>query len=394
MQLSPTFKTVFLITLLGIAFGNAIKSEAACPENHFTYITIPTDIPAGYQGKIEYRSLPPNICVKRVPNISPTEDDNFSNVDFIRIVDGTLIPFPGNTNDFRSYEPILGHYNKKGYYPENFDELYLNNAKFYGAHPILIRKNANAALTYDQNSNTYIIEKRIAQNEKRNTYCPEGFSTVGDKLTCYSKRNALRLNIFSRLELINLPNFDNTPNFPGRECPLGYSTAIGLGSRKGICTSLKAMHISSIVRQELWYRNSFKNKVSCPKNTFSTNQGTTCLPKFAAVYCRMDESSLSSFTYKYKTGRHVYYWPWENANTDNDLPINFSDSLGSISTGVVSSESIRTAMNMFSSDFDFLQPSDYEDTDNIPIFHFFTLLTCDKFKTNQGWSQEPLPPSW
>lgn len=378
--------------MLSEAYTVPSKYQGSCPSGYFSVVTEPVDASTNYTGKVTEHALPPNICVQRLPDRSSTEDENFSKYDFIKIKGRLLDPFPGVKYDWNNYEAIVGHYKNGGTY---FGSYYANDPKnpnFTGAHPILIGKNANATIRYVQKDNIYLIDKQQKIVRTKAYRCPSDASTVGESKSCYSKLNGLLLNNMQHLELIELSKLSDSKIYVnGQDCPLGLGMAIGLGSSRGICTSIESMHQSQIARSELWSPLYFDN-ISCPKNQVSFD-GVTCMPSIVAFYCTMDNAALRSFKFAYQIGRHVYFWPWQLVNTSNGNHIDMYDHLYWASTGSVPSAAVKKDMSLFSTDQDFIQPADY-DGDTFPVIHLFSHLTCDKFQDNGGWSQEPFPTAW
>jgi hypothetical protein len=319
--------------------------------------------------------------VRRKEDSNRHIDDNFSQLDIVPIKNGSPAPFFAQ-EDFnaQAYETVLGHY------ATNTTEIAEpgSTADFNGAHPFLMGKFANAAIKYS--NGLYLLDKQTSVRFYTPSLCPPGYSTVGDSQACYSKTNALELNAYGKLALVELDKF--IPQQNGQTCPLGLAMASGLGSKRGICTSVRAL------REGI---NHFgistpPQAAPCPGGEYAA-EGGVCLPQLTAVYCDIDRAALSRFRkYPYKTGRHVFYWPTKLVNKAN-AALEFSKHYEEITIGNLAIKDLKKSYGLFKNDDQFVMFAD-EESSALPIFQLYSRLSCDKLYDRSGYSLEPFPPYW
>jgi hypothetical protein len=363
------------------------KYKGNCPSGYYSVVTDPADVSTNYTGAVKEFPLPANVCVRRDPDNNRNMNENFATYDFA-VINGSAVklykPFAsGIFENWSSFEPILGHFNTDYDYTDSNNPRHPNYKNYAGAHPVFISKYANAAIKYV--GGTYIIDKQTVVRSGTGR-CPSGYSTVGDSYTCYSKTNALKINDYKKVELIELDSF--TKYQSTQECPLGYAMVNGLGSVRGICTEMRAIDegIST------FGISAAPSSAKCTGGEF-TKDGKTCLPEFTAVYCDMSSAAQANFkSYRYNTGRHVYFWPTRMVNKTNAL-VDFNSKYSSTTTGTVAISDIKKSLNLFSNDDGHITLSAI-DSGNFPVFHLHTYMTCDKLWDNGGWSAEPYPASW
>jgi hypothetical protein len=365
--------------LLAMPFAGAYPgpSKGECNDGYTNKITEPADVVAGTLiQNVKEIALPSNICMRW--SFQPVGAKhyiarNFSKSDFV-VITASLTKADFNVG---SYEPIIGHYTKAGHnYVASAEPRADSYNDYTGAHPILINKDANASVRFI--GGKYYIDKKTFISGPH-TGCPFGFSTVGESNTCYSKRNGLRLNADNKLELIEFAALR-------LECPQGYSTATGLGSDNGICTSTLALK-NGIAKSELW-NPWFIGDVTCKQGEYTEN-GIYCMPALTAVYCEIDAAAQSKLTnYRYNQGRHVFYWPTKSVDVAT-AKIDFNANASKINTGTVGVANIRNGLAFFNNDKSSLSVSGLDGY--VPAFLMYASQTCDKLVITGTTPVYPLP---
>jgi|GEM_PF-3757166 len=377
-----------LVEVAHAAYTVPSKYKGKCAAGYYNLVTEPADVPANYTGTVKEYALPSNVCVRRVDDKNKNMIENFSRTDFVVIRGSAASPFvpfaSGYFESWASYEPILGHYNGYYSYTDSNNPRSPTFNDFSGPHPVFVSKFARAALKVKDG--IYYFDKQTQVRGGVKGRCPEGYSTVGDSVLCYSKKNGLRLNSNNKVELFELGSF--TKYMTDQECPLGYMTANGFGSSRGICTEVRALFEGV----EKFGVPVVRNSAACAGGEH-TRDGVTCLPEFTAIYCDMNRTAQLSFkNYAYGSGRHVYYWPTTMVNNNNAL-IDFRSKYSTITTGSVAISELRKGLALFNNDDAHITISAV-DSGNFPVFRLYSYWSCDKLWDNGGWSMEPMPTAW
>lgn len=355
-------------------------SQGTCDTGYTNILTTPADVPRGFTvAQVQEKKLPDNVCVRWKFEQTIHINENFSPSDFV-IVTPTLTKSHFNVD---AYEPIVGHYVQAGRnYVASAEPRSSHYNDFTGKHPIFISKTAKAIVRFA--GGKYYIDKQIQIRGSEKSTCPHGFSTVGESATCYSKDNGLKLNTDNKLELVELGTFVKRHSL--QECPLGYSTATGLGSYNGICTSTLALK-NGVAKTELWNPWAIGN-VTCKQGEYTENN-LYCLPALTAVYCGINEATQRKLTsYKYSLGRHVFYWPTKKVNLNN-AKVDFNTFAGNTTNGVLSVSSVRQGLSLFDYDKAFVSLSGLDGL--LPAFRLYTEQQCDGFQITGAKRIDPLP---
>jgi hypothetical protein len=357
--------------------------KGECATGYTNIITIPADVtPNTLANEVDVTTrLPANVCMRWSFDSKLSKfNDNFQKSDFV-VVTPSLTKADFNVDD---YEPIIGHYTLAGRnYVASAEPRSDSYNDYTGKHPIFISKTAKASVRFI--GGKYYIDKQtqiagIIQAAK----CPDGYSTVGESATCYSKKNGLKLNNAGKFELIELPGF--TKLHQTQDCPLGYSTATGLGSNNGICISTVTLKTGT-AKNELWNPWTIGN-VSCKQGEYTEND-LYCLPALTALYCTMDAAAQSKFThYKYPLGNYVYYWPTKMVDINNSK-IDFNTNASKATNGFIKVNSLRRGLEFFNYDTAFVTLSGLDGI--LPAFYLHSPQTCDKFQITGAKRIDPLP---
>lgn len=364
-----------------VASADPISPGGDCPKGYSGIVTEPADVPAGYTGDVVEYVLPKNVCVRKLPDHSRMMTENFSSADFIPIDGVALHPFAGVEFQADRYEPILGHFSHGNSYAQSVDPQGTTQGDFSGAHPVLVSRSAKAALRFK--NGVYLFDKQISVFGMAVAKCSEGYSTVGDSATCYSKKNQLKLNAHNQLELTELEPF--VPRQKGQECPLGYAQAWGLGSERGICAPIQLLRGPS-ENTGLWSQGNPFDGFACPGGEYSRND-TFCLPQITAVHCHMDGKPQSS-----RRASYAFYWPTEMVTRAAAL-IELEEHYSSVTTGSVTIAALHQGFSRFDHDDAFVSLSG-SSRGRLPVLNLYSGKSCEVLKDTVGYSLEPLPSGW
>lgn len=359
------------------ANGKLMTDDNGLPlEGYYTAVTDPADIPDGSNIQPAIRELPSNVCVRQ------RKKYNFAPEDFIKIKAGILEPFPGVKFSASKYEPIVGHYLALGKdYVSSTTASSPSYMNFTGAHPVLVRKQAYAAIKYK--AGRYLIDKQTIAAGMPS--CPSTYSTLGNSSSCYSKTNQLRFGAANKLSLGYLSEFTPEEQSPGQECPLGFAMANGLGSNRGICTPIRAFRNKAV--QQLWVGGSLPSNVVCPGGeAASPHFSPVCVPVVTLVYCGADHEELVYFN----TNRYVEYLG------QPELSETWFDRYAS--RVVIGKISLSHILNAFNSAHPLADPlpiiPSTLDSGSVPVFKMFSETSCDTIRRVAGFALEPFPSSW
>lgn len=363
------------------------ETRGSCPYGYRNVLTTPANFRAE-DDAVSLYWLPSNVCVRRYfggDGVGNRLNGNFTREDIAVLVYSASgeasfdLPAPIVIDN---YEPLLGHF----IYDYGLEDVLSSGNEhfqnFAGAHPFFIRKSAYAAIKYV--NGLYLIDKQslIFQG---NAICPKGYSTVGNSITCYSRHNALKLNDYKKVELVEMPPYHRDTRI-GQRCPLGFSIASNLGSDGGLCTQNEV-----VFQQTSRYGIPLADFRGCPQGEYSP--GGACVPSLTIMYCAMDGEAMALFDYPYRGGRHAIIWPTTLAGSGN-TGYDKSFFYDSTTFGSVSTNALRLYDQFFADDEQFFRISGFSIKERWPAIHVYTGLSCAEFYDNGGWSIEPVPPSW
>jgi hypothetical protein len=400
-----------------------IPTHYECAEHgYYNVLTEPADIPADYTGAVTLHPLPKNVCVKRLADLNKDNMENFTKFGLIPIEGAALKPLKGVTYNSAAYEPLVGHFIKGK----------ASTTDFTGKHPVLIHKQATAAVRVEKG--IYYFDKQSKIGDDYSTaVCPNGYSTVGSSKICYSKTNGLRLNSYNKVELITLKEYfteeELTPKTPDEKCPLGYTMDGSFGSNGGICLPVK-MVLFDVRNEKIPNANIFlppdiKQTVQDYGISLSTpgecaplkmsqkayisdtvDYTSKCMPVFTAVTCEIDEASRAKFPQSTYPGKlAIAMLDTQTVDANAEFPTRLANNINKLTQTRIDVSAINAMLALFPDDEEFILPSSATTSGSVPIWALHTGTSCATFwaekmkepkpgETKGGYSLEPYPTSW
>lgn len=424
MKSKSALKAIVFVVAASVLQTHAaysVPKEYECKTGYYNVITEPADISPNYTGAVTLRKLPPNVCVRRLDDLNPDATENFTKSDFIKIVGAGLEPFPGVTYNKALYEPIIGHYMGPT----------ITEGNFTGSHPVLIHKNAGAAIRLE--NKVYYIDKQSKIDGEEKGVCPTGYSTVGSSAACYSQTNGLKLYRYNKLGLIAMsehfkpedfppaPRNQDTPRSPDEKCPLGYTMNESLGSHGGIC-----MPVQVVLQHSYWvmqagsgqskltvvdYGINLPDPGDCPALQASPQRSgvssdssnsiylSRCMPLLVAITCEMDEASKVKFhKINYPSKWAIILLDTLSADLAAELPTQLYSNRMKMTRSEIKVSKIINMLSLFIDDDWFVAPSRATTSGSVPIWAMHSGLSCaDLWKDKPikgGYSLEPFPSAW
>ncbi|RYZ79838.1 MAG: hypothetical protein EOO68_38245, partial [Moraxellaceae bacterium] len=130
---------VFTASTAHAAYAIPVEYECAEP-GYYNVLTEPADIAANYTGSVTLHPLPKNVCVRRLADLNVDNAENFSKFGLIPIDGSALKPLKGVAYNSAAYEPLIGH----------FVTGKVSTTDFTGKHPVLVHKQATAAVRIEK----------------------------------------------------------------------------------------------------------------------------------------------------------------------------------------------------------------------------------------------------